>query len=117
VRVGEEFDDLEIKTRGLTDQYHDARAAKLRRAALQHGGDVNKLPLAVTRRILVECLGDHVLLDVRNLENESGEPVSFDQFKALLAEPDYADLVVAALKAAAQVGLTRQAETEDAVKN
>jgi len=117
VSPGEEYDDLEILTRGLTDQYSDARAAKLRRAALRYGGDVNKLPGSITRDITVECMIDHVLLDVRHLSDEDGNPIDFAGFKELLRNPDYSDLVIAALKAAAIVGTQRIRNAEDAEKN
>lgn len=117
ISPGSEFDDLEIKTRGVTDAYNDARNAKMRRAAVRYGGDLAKIPSAVTRGITVESLLDHVLLDVRNIDDDSGNPVSFAQFAEMLHSPDYIDLVVACLKAAAIVGLSKANAIEDAKKN
>lgn len=114
---GEEYDDLEIRVRGLTDSYFDAQAAKLRRAALAHGGDASKVSNAVHKQIRAECLAAHVVLDVRNLAGPDGQPVTAEQFKALLLEPDYGELVIAVLKAAAQVGRGAAAELADAKGN
>ena len=118
VRVGEEYDDLEIKTRGLTDAYFDAQAAKQRRAAVGFGGDTSKLPTALRRKINIECLGQHVILDVRNLEDDvTGQPITVERFKALLEDADYGDLVTACFKAATQVGQRRAADLEEAAGN
>jgi hypothetical protein len=51
VPPGEEYGDLEILTRGLTDTYFDAQAARQRRAAVGFNGNVDKLPLAIRRAI------------------------------------------------------------------
>ena len=117
VRPDEEFDDLEIRTRGYTDAYTDARAAKLRRAALPYGGDVSKIPNAEQRDIIADCLVAHCLLDVRNLENDDGQPVSFARFCEMVRDPAYPDLWAAATRAPALVGRIRAGEAEDAVGN
>ena len=111
VRVGEEYDDLEILTRGFTDQ------AKLRKAARGFGGDTAKLPISVSRALLVESLVQNVILDVRNLKDDAGQPVLMPAFVALLRDPDYAELVAACLKAASRVGLAKADDLADAVGN
>lgn len=116
VSPGEEFDELMIKTRGFGDHYYDARAAKMRRAATAYGGNVDRIPNAVTREITIDCLQAHCLQDVKNLVDEDGKEVNFQQFLKLMRDPDYADLVVASLKAVAVVGLQREAEVADAKK-
>lgn len=117
ISPGSEFDDLEIKTRGVTDQYNDARNAKMRRAAIRFGGDITKVPSAISRGITVDCLIEFLLLDVRNIVDDEGKPISFGPFCDMLHLPDYIDLVVACLKAAAIVGLSKANEIEDAKKN
>jgi len=117
VSPGEEYDDLEILTRGYTDVYTDARAAKLRRAAVGFGGDTTKIPNAISRAIVVECLIQHVLLDVRHLADDQGAPVPFAAFCDLLRNPDYADLLTASIRAAGMVGLRRKADVDDALGN
>lgn len=114
VHVGEEYSDLEIRTRGFTDVYFDAQAAKQRRAATGFGGDAAKLPSALRRSINVEALIAHVVLDVRNLEGDDGKPIAKDAFYDLLRNDDYAELVVACFKAAGQVGQRKAADIEDA---
>ena len=117
IRVGDEYDDLEILTRGITDLYLDAQAAKQRRAAVGFGGDVDRLPVAIRRKINVECLIAHVVLDVRNLTDDAGQPVSFAQFKELLHDRDYTPLVSACFLAASQVGRRTAADIEEASGN
>jgi hypothetical protein len=117
VKPGDEYDDLEIQTRGFTDVYTDAKAAKLRRAALQYGGDQAKIPNAVVRRVIVDCLIGHLLLDVRGLADEAGAPVAFAGFCDLLRDPDYSPLVNACIQAASTVGLIKAAVAGDDLGN
>lgn len=117
IKPGEEYDDLEILTRGFTDAYTDARAAKVRRVALHYGNDANKIPAAEQRAITVDCLISHVLLDVRGLSDDAGNPVPFGQFCDLLRDPDFSDLFVACIKAATMVGTQRRQDAADAVGN
>lgn len=117
VRPGEEYDDLEIRTRGLTDAYTDARAARMRKAAISFNGDQAKIPAAISRNILIDCLTKHVVLDVRNLSDASGAPILFPAFCDLLRDPDYADLVLAVIKAATQVGIRKATDASDDAGN
>ena len=117
IRVGDEYDDLEILTRGITDLYLDAQAAKQRRAAVGFGGDVDRLPVAIRRKINVDCLIAHVVLDVRNLTDDAGQPINFTQFKELLHDRDYTPLVSACFLAASQVGRRTAADLEEASGN
>ena len=116
VRVGDEYDDLEIHTRGITDAYTNAQAARQRKAAIGFGGDVEKLPIEIRRQINTDLLIKHVLIDVRNLE-DNGNPVTFEQFCDMLRDPDYTELVGACFKAALMVGQRRGADLEEAVGN
>jgi hypothetical protein len=110
-------EDLEIKARGLGDAYADAQAAKQRRAAKSFGGDTEKLPVAMKRRINVECLIDHALMDVRGLEHEDGKPVGFEEFCDMLRSDDYPGLVALSFTAAAMVGDAQRADIEEAKGN
>lgn len=114
---GEEYDGLEILTRGFTDAYTDSRAAKMRRAAVSFGGDQSKVSVAVARSIMVDCMVKHVLLDVRGIEDDAGEPVPFSRFTDLLRDPDYQDLLTASIKAASLVGQRVASDVADAVGN
>ncbi|WP_419900650.1 hypothetical protein [Roseomonas sp. USHLN139] len=114
ISPGDEYDDLEIRTRGLTDQYRDALAAKLRRAATGFGGDQSKIPGAIFRRHVVDALREHVLLDVRNIEDDAGKPLAFADFCKLLADVEYSDLREACLRAAAMVGRVAQEDKVEA---
>lgn len=117
IKPGDEFDDLEIHTRGFTDVYTDARAAKLRRVAMGFGGDERKIPAALVRSIVVEAMISHVLLDVRGLRDEHGKDVDFARFCLLLRDPDYSPLFDAAVRAASMVGLANMTEAQDAAGN
>ena len=117
VKAGEEFDDLELLTRGLTDQYTDSHQAALRKAARSLGGDTRAIPLAISRAILVEKLLQHVLLDVRNLKDDAGNAVTMAQFAEILRSDDYPELLAACVKAANRVGIAKAAELADAAGN
>lgn len=119
VRVGEEYEDLEIHTRGFTDAYYDAQAARQRRAAVSLGGDTTKIPSAIRRAINIGCLIDHVLLSppVRNLQHDDGRDVTADEFEEMLRDPDYPELFLACFKAASQVGQRRGGDLEEAKGN
>lgn len=119
VSPGEEYDDLQIKTRGFTDQYTDGRAAKMRRAALQagFGTATDRLSQTTSREILVECLISYCLLDVRKLLDDNGVPVTFDAFCELLRNPSYPDLFTAALKAVGIAGVAKATSIETAAGN
>ena len=116
VRVDDAYDDLELLVRGYTDAYTDYRARKSRRVAAMYGGDVNAIPSAKAREILVDALVEHVIRDVRNLSDEAGNPINFDQFVTLLRDPDYHDLVVAVIRAAAKVGTANAVDLENTKK-
>ncbi len=117
VTLGEEFGNIEIKTKGFTDKYNDARQARIRRAALRFAGDSNKIPAADLRKIIVDLLIENCLLDVRNLQDENGIEVTFDVFKELLYDPNFLDLYMAVISAAAAVTNEREADLEDTKKN
>lgn len=117
IRPGDEFDDLTLKVRGFSDRYYDDHAQRLRRAARPFGGDVAKVPSAIARSIRNDCLIDHVLLDVRNLEGDDGAPVTVDQLRELLRAPGHNDLSVAVIRAAGMVGRGLAADVEEAAGN
>lgn len=117
VSPGEEYDDMELMVRGLTDSYFDAQASRLRRASFAYAGDTTKVPSAVQKQIRAECLVQHVFIDVRNLIGDNGEAVTADQFRSMLVNPDYSELVVAVIKAASRVGRGAAEELADAQGN
>ena len=117
VRPGEEYDDLDIKTRGFTFAYRDSLANKMRRAAISLGGDTDKVPSAIKHAHVVESLIAHCLQDVRNLSNVDGSPMTFADFCDKLRDPRYRDLLTASLKAAGMVGIIGAANVEDAAGN
>ena len=110
-------EDLEIKSRGFTDEYTDAQAAKQRQAAKGFGGDTEKLPAALKRKINVECLIKHSLVDVRGLEDDAGKSVKFDAFCEMLRSGDYPALVSAAFMAAALASDERESDLKEALGN
>lgn len=121
VSPGEEYGDLEILSRGFNDAYFDLRAALERKAARRLRTDIDALPAAERRAITVECVRKTIVLDVRNLEHDigarKGQPVTLEEFREMLADPDLAELTVACLKAASKVGVARKADMEEAVGN
>jgi hypothetical protein len=112
----EDYGNIGIKTRGLTNAYQDARQARMRRAALKYSGDQTKLTQAEVRDIVAELLVQYCLLDVRNLQDLDGNEVPFETFKELIGEDAYQDLYVACIVAATRVSNEREADLEDAKK-
>lgn len=118
VRVGDEYEDLEIQTRGFTDEYTDMRNALLRRTAVQkYRGDTSKITTAENRDITIDCIASKSLLGIRNLVDDDMQPVTLPAFIEMLRDPDYSDLYTAALVACANVGRARAADADDDVKN
>ncbi|MFS8368838.1 hypothetical protein [Acetobacter indonesiensis] len=110
----EEIPGLKIKVRGYTDQFIDAQNRRLSQAAEKFRGDISRIPNAIRRQINAGLLTEFLLVDVQGLYNDDAEtdPVTLDQFKTLLANPDYARLSRACWEAAAlvQSGAVTQAE-------
>lgn len=117
VNPGDEYDGLEILTRGFTDEYTDMRNALLRRVSMQrYRGDATKITTAENRELTIDCLEAKCLLGVRNA-SMNGEPVDLPMFLKMLRDPEYSDLYTAALVACANVGRALTADAEDDVKN
>jgi hypothetical protein len=117
VSPGDEYDDLEILVRGYTDEYADERAKRFRKLASRYQGDIRNVPAARQRQTVIDLMIDFLVLDVRGLCHPNGEKIGIDEFKQLLRDPDYQELVNACQKAAASVGVITKSEDEDAVKN
>jgi hypothetical protein len=126
VPVGTGDDRFEIRTRGFTQAYRDGlnrlrrEAArelnrKLKSTDLPHTPEM--LPPSVDDRCQGQALADYCVIDVRGLTN-GGQPVSADEFKALLRDPEGRQaLVVFALQAAIEVGRARTEQKEIAEGN
>lgn len=115
--LGLEFDDVEVKVRGQTNAFIDAQNRRLQRAARSYGGEVGRIPIAVLRKHNADLLIEHLLLDVRNLTDDAGKPIGIDQFRELLQQPEYAEIVVACYVASRAVGKVREEETEEVKGN
>lgn len=111
------YDDLEIQTRGYTDDFIDAQARRLARAAEPFGGDQTQIPNAVRRQVNAGLLREFLVLGVRNLNNDAGEPVTLDEFLAMLDDPAYYRLSRAAFEAAGRVTTQVGAQVTAAVGN
>lgn len=116
ISPGDEYDGLEILTRGFTNAYRDAVAAKMRQAAVPFLTDQMRVPAATRQMITVDCLVEHVLLDVRGICDDAG-PVPFAKFCDLLRDPLYDDLYTAVVKASAQADQIKAATAGDAAGN
>jgi hypothetical protein len=108
------YGDLEIKTRGFSDQFKEARARRWAKASAAYNGTV---PEALGRKINAELLADFLILDVRNLTHDSGEPVTVAEFRKMLLLPEWDRLARACWDAAAMVTNRSMAQREDAAGN
>lgn len=118
IRVNESlYGDLEIMARGFTDDFVDARNARMKKAAKRYGQDETQIPNAELRDINASLLRDFLLMNVRNLEGDDGNPVPFVEFSATLTDPSYSQLAKACWDAAIKVSSLNVEELEDAVGN
>jgi hypothetical protein len=104
VRVNEAlYDDLEIQTRGYTDEFVDAQTMRLIRAAEPFNGDQTRIPNAVRRAVNAGLLREFLILDVRNLADDDDQPVTRESFLTMLDDPTYKVLARACFEAASRV--------------
>lgn len=108
---------FEIQVRGLTDGYWDARTLRMQKAAEAYGNDEKKIPNAEQRRINASLMEDFLIIGVRNLLGDDGEPVSVETFHKLLYQEDYQRLSRMCFDAAAKVSTRSIAQLEYAEKN
>lgn len=119
VRVNEAlYDDLDILTRGYTDQFVDAQNSRLIRAAEPFNGDQARIPNNVRRTINGALLREFLVIDVRNLiDDDTGEPVTREAFLAMLDNPEFNRLSRACFEAAGRVTTRAAKQATDAVGN
>ncbi|CAO3446621.1 hypothetical protein [Azospirillum argentinense] len=108
--------DLEVLCRARGDSFHDKQASRQRKAAVSFGGDAEKLPVAMKRKINTRTLIDECLVDVK-FNDDDGNPVSFEEFCELILSSDYPDLTTAAFTAVEMATGEREADTKEAVGN
>lgn len=112
------YDDFAIKTKGFTDEFVDAQAARVKRVRADAGiSDDVVLPNALQREINASLLRDHLVLDVRNLEGDDGAPITVEAFHDLLDKPNAARLVRACWEAASKVSARTAKANEEALGN
>lgn len=126
VEVGPAGQKFGITTRGLTDGYFDRMFALRRKAAqaVNAGLDQDDLPVTPDNlppsqedKIMAQALVECCLLGVDGLEDDAGNPVTFDAFCGLLSQRASQSLLSLAYSAARSVGLAQQAQADSAVKN
>jgi hypothetical protein len=126
VDVGAEPNTFRIRTRGFTRRYRDKLNALRREAArtanrsLRPGElpfTVDNLPPNDEDRCQGIAISEEAFLDVSGLDN-AGQPVSADEFRAMLCNPEeYSALIVLAIGAASRVHAGREDEAKDAEGN
>lgn len=114
IDMGEDWDGMKLKVRAQGRAYFDARARAMARAAKDHGGDEARIPDAVVDRITAEAAGEHLLIDVAELSGANGEPVTVEDYRALMLDPDYAPLGAAVLVASDRLARRARAEAREA---
>lgn len=117
-RVGEDgqFDDLDVFVKGFSNQYRDDLARTTKALAKRLRCDESKIPTDDREAAVKELVAD-LVLDVRNLTDGDGKPVAVEDFRLALQHPDYHDMYLAVVLAAAKVGRTVQEAKDEAVKN
>lgn len=118
VRVDEaRYGDLEILTRGFTDDFVDAQNQRTEKLAEAHMGDRTRIANSEMRKLNASLLEDYLILDVRNLTDDKGEPVSVGLFHAMLYQPEYSRLQRAAWVAAARISTRSVQQLDEARGN
>lgn len=116
----DEVPGLSIKTRGFTDAFLDAQNRRMDKAMRSANVSLAALvPNAVRRQINARLLADFLVLDVKGLfhDTEQTQPVTVDEFKALLQEPKYARLVNVCWEAAGAITRDGANQAEEAEGN
>lgn len=116
----DEVPGLSIKTRGFTDAFLDAQNRRMDKAMRAANVSLAALiPNAVRRQINARLLADFLVLDVKGLfhDTEQTQPVTVDEFKALLQEPKYARLVNLCWEAAGVITRDGASQAEEAEGN
>lgn len=113
------YEDLEIKTRGYTDQFLDARTRRLKKAAEKCDGDIDLIPNAERRKINAELLRDYLVLDVKGVwhDKDKQHAVTAEEFRALMGDPRYDRLTSACWRAVGQVQVVATHQQQDAEGN
>lgn len=117
IRVGANYEDLEIFTRGFTDEFHDAQTALLRTAAIPYGGDETQIPNGERRTINASLLETHLVSDIRHLDDDDGQPVTVKDFHSMLYMPNYTMLARACWVAAGKVSNLTEEQLKAALGN
>lgn len=126
ITVGPVGKSFEITTRGFTPAYRDRLSALRREAArtlnrtLQPGAAPYRpdtLPPTVEDKCLGQALAEECIQGVAGLDGDDGQPVTIDQFRALLTSGDAPFLTALAVGAASRVGENRAEEAKAAEGN
>ncbi|MFC0410962.1 hypothetical protein [Roseomonas elaeocarpi] len=117
IAPGGEFDDLEVLTVGITDAFTDAQAARHQKLARSWGGDATRAPVRLLRKANMDCLLAHSVFGLRNLKDDDGNDVPWEQVKKMVYEEQYRPLANAMFAAANLATARRAADIEDAEGN
>ncbi len=118
IRVSEAtYGDLEILSRGFTDEFIDAQGATLTRAAERYGGERTRIPNSDMRILNADLLRRYLVIDVRNLTDDNGEPVSIAEFHQMLSDQAYGRLARACWEAAGRVSTQSLSQLDAASGN
>ncbi|MDQ1081447.1 hypothetical protein [Pseudoroseomonas cervicalis] len=103
IDLPEGFDGLRLLVRAQGRAYLDGRAKLMKEAAEPYGGKEELIPEEVLDEVSARAAGQHLLIDVENLHGAHG-PVTVEQYRDLMIEPDRLPLVTAVFIASGQVG-------------
>lgn len=117
IRVNEAtYGNLEILSRGFTDDFVDAQSARMTKTAEAIGCPRDQIPNSKLREVNATLLEDFLVVDVRNLLTK-GEPIPVSDFHAMLYDPAYNKLSRACWDAASKITTRSAAQLENARGN
>lgn len=109
--------NIRIKVRGFSSpEVVEARSRKERAVPLDQRHRDGSLRAEVANAIFVETLSDAAFLDIEGL-TAGGKPVTADEARKLLTDPDYGPLADAVAWAASAVDKGTAEATEELAKN
>lgn len=111
------FDDIEILSRGYTDDFIDAQNAMIRKYAQRYNGDKERITNAQYREINATLMREYLVVDVRGLLDDKDTPVTVAGFHEMLFKNEYTRLARAVWEAAGRVTMLTDSHRKAAEGN
>lgn len=112
------YPDVWAKVRGINNvDFRRAMSESTQKARRMYGRQ--PIPTDVEERIVAKAVVKHILLDIKGLEDDSGEPIKYspDFGMKIMTDPEFRNLADFVVWAANTIGEQIEDEIEDDIKN